>query len=166
MEEQNVNTPVEQPVAQPVAPVAAPQKNSLLNVTSILMIIGGIIAIILAIVTVLGTVALLAAYGGESAFAGLMVLLVIATVLGVGSSVIELIAGLKGKKAAATNVGGKQCVSLGIIIVIISLISIILNIVTSNMTAQPINIGSTLINALISLVLPVLYIIGAKKVEG
>ena len=130
-------------------------KNTLLKVIGILMIIGGVLALILEIVALIGV-------GVASAMdASLTGVQLIAVILLLVSGIVELIAGIKGVSGSSDPVKGAKCLPWGIAIIVIQVIGQILNIVSGS--------GFSVVNFLIGLVLPVLYIIGAvnaKKAIG
>lgn len=95
------------------------ENNKFLQITGILMIIGGVISIIAAIIAV-AAVAVVAALGGNS------LLLPLSAVLALVGGVVELLAGIKGAK---DPVLGAKCMNWGIACVAISVCSTLLNTV-------------------------------------
>jgi amino acid transporter len=96
----------------------------ILKVTSILMIIGGIIAAIAGVIAILG-VSALAALSGSAEGTGL---LYASSILVTVASVIQFIAGIKGIGACSAPQKAASCVKWGIIIAILAIISIIIGL--------------------------------------
>ena len=88
-----------------------------LKVTSILMIIGGVLAAITGLLALLG-ISALAAMAGSAEGTGL---LYASSALAIVSSIIELIAGIKGVGACSAPQKAGSCVKWGIIIVALSI---------------------------------------------
>ena len=124
------------------------QSNGLLKVCSILMIIGAAIDIILSVIALAG-VGILAAAGIATG------LVIVSTILLILACIIQMIAGVKGVKGANDPALGSKCVIWGVLVIILSVISNVLNIIAGN--------GFNTFSFLLGLVLPVLYIIGASK---
>ncbi len=118
-----------------------------LKVTGILMIIGGSIGIIAGIIAVIGVGALAALLGVGSG------LLTASAVLCLVSGICSLIAGIVGVKNCKNAAASKKCIVWGILVAVLSLTGNILGVVAGS--------DFNVFNALIGLVLPVLYIIGA-----
>ena len=122
----------------------------LLKVTSILMIIGGVIAVIAGILAILGISALVAL--SESAEgAGL---LYASSIIVVVASVIQFIAGIKGIGACSAPQKAASCIKWGIIIAVLSIISMI---------------GGgefSIVSLVLNLLLPGLYIFSAVQMKG
>ena len=125
-----------------------------LKVTSILMIIGGVLSGITCLLGIAG-VALLAAVADSHAAA---LLLYAALGLALAASVAELIAGLKGLKTCKSGENADKCVVWGAVIAGITVVSTIINLVGGG----KVNITSILL----SLVVPGLYIYGAVQVKA
>ena len=122
----------------------------ILKITSILMIIGGVIAAIAGVIAILGVSALVALSGSAEDTGLLYASSILVTV----DSVIQFIAGIKGiapQKAAS-------CVKWGIIIAILAIISIIIGLVGGGQFS----ITSLVLN----LLLPGLYAYGAMQMKG
>ena len=124
-----------------------------LKVTSILMIVGGILSAITCLLGFAG-VALLAAMSDGHASA---LLLYLALALALAAAVAEIIAGTKGLKTCKTGENADKCVVWGGIIAGITVVSTIINLVGGG------NVSITSI--LLSLVVPGLYIYGAMQVK-
>ena len=126
----------------------------LLKVTSILMIIGGVIAAIVGVLAILGISALVAlmesAEGTGLLYASSAIIIV--------SSIIEFIAGIKGVGACSAPQKAASCVKWGIIIAILAIISIIIGLVGGGQFS----ITSLVLN----LLLPGLYVYGAMQMKG
>lgn len=125
-----------------------------LKVTSILMIIGGAISAVMCVFAIIGVGALVAV-GGESGFAALLYL---AVALAVASSVLELIAGIKGLGACKEPDKAAACVKWGVIIIVLSIVSIISDVVAG----ADFSITSLILNLLV----PGLYIYGATQMKN
>ena len=126
----------------------------ILKVTSILMIIGGIIAAILSVIGILGVSALVAMAGsaeGTGLFYASFILAVVA-------SIIEFIAGIKGIGACSAPQKAASCVKWGIIIAVMTIISMIIGLVAGG----EFNITSLVLN----LLLPGLYAYGAMQMKN
>ena len=116
-----------------------------LKVTSILMIIGGVLAAITGLLALLG-ISALAAMAGSAEGTGL---LYASSALAIVSSIIELIAGIKGVGA---------CVKWGIIIVALSIVSMVIGLIAG---------GSFSFTSLVlNLIVPGLYIYGAIQMKN
>ena len=126
----------------------------ILKVTSILMIIGGIIAVIAGIIAILG-VSVLAALIGSAEGIGL---LYASSILVTVASIIQLIAGIKGLGACKAPQKAASCIKWGVIVAILAIVSIIIGIVGGG----EFSITSLILN----LVLPVLYIYGATRMKS
>lgn len=126
----------------------------ILKVTSILMIIGGIIAAIAGVIAILG-VSALAALSGSAEGTGL---LYASSILVTVASVIQFIAGIKGIGACSAPQKAASCVKWGIIIAILPIISIIIGLVGGGQFS----ITSLVLN----LLLPGLYVYGAMQMKG
>ncbi len=125
-----------------------------LKVTSILMIIGGVFAVIAGIIAVLG-ISALAALAGSAEGTGL---LYAGSILVIVASVFELIAGIKGLGACKAPEKAGACVKWGVIIAILSVVSMIITVAAG---------GSFSVTSLIlNLILPGLYVYGAIQMKN
>ena len=126
----------------------------LLKVTSILMIIGGVIAAIVGVLALLGISALVAlaesAEGAGLLYASSAIIIV--------SSVIEFIAGIKGVGACNAPQKAASCVKWGIVIAVLTVISIVLGLVGGG--------EFSITNLVLNLLLPGLYVYGAIQVKA
>ncbi|MGO5336959.1 hypothetical protein ACTQZS_09105 [Bilifractor sp. LCP19S3_H10] len=129
------------------------QEQTFLKVTSILMVIGGIIALLAGVFAILG-VSALAALMGSAEGTGL---LYAGSVLAVVTSAVEILAGAKGLKACRLPGKAGECVILGIAIVALSMISMAVNVKGGG--------EFKIINLVVNLLVPVLYILGAVKTK-
>ena len=129
------------------------QGQTFLKVTSILMVIGGIIALFAGVFAILG-VSALAALMGSAEGTGL---LYAGSVLAVVTSAVEILAGAKGLKACRLPEKAGECVILGIAIVALSMISIAVSVKGGG--------EFKIINLVVNLLVPVLYILGAVKTK-
>lgn len=125
-----------------------------LKVTSILMIIGGVIAVITGVIAILGV----------SAFAGLMGstqglgLIYASCIIVIVASVLELIAGIKGVGACKEPEKAAGCVKWGIIIAVLSIVSMIIGVVGGG--------DFSVISFVLNLLLPGLYAYGATQMKN
>ncbi len=127
------------------------KRSTLLKVVSIIMIIFSAIALIIGIVGALGASMLGAALsevGGETAAAVSGALTGI-VVFGIVLAVIELVCGILG--VASKN--KKLLTILGCVLIILAVVSLIMNIVAGSFSAM----------SLVSLILPILYFLGARQ---
>lgn len=129
------------------------QGQTFLKVTSILIIIGGIIALFAGVFAILG-VSALAALMGSAEGTGL---LYAGSVLAVVTSAVEILAGAKGLKACRLPEKAGGCVILGIAIVALSMISMAVSVKGGG--------EFKIINLVVNLLVPVLYILGAVKTK-
>ena len=129
------------------------QGQTFLKVTSILMVIGGIIALFAGVFAILG-VSALAALMGSAEGTGL---LYAGSVLAVVTSAVEILAGAKGLKACRLPEKAGECVILGIAIVALSMISMAVSVKGGG--------EFKIINLVVNLLVPVLYILGAVKTK-
>ena len=121
--------------------------------TSILMIIGGIIAAIAGVIGFIGTLTL----GLAFQVTGEMTLLYVAISLVVISSIIQITAGVKGLKACKSPECASKNIVYGVLIIILTFISI----VVGQLSGESFNMWALVIN----LIVPVLYIYGLKELE-
>lgn len=125
-----------------------------LKVTSILMIIGGVLAAITGLLAFLG-ISALAAMAGSAEGTGL---LYASSALAIVSSIIELIAGIKGVGACSAPQKAGSCVKWGIIIVALSIVSMVIGLIAG---------GSFSFTSLVlNLIVPGLYIYGAIQMKN
>jgi len=125
------------------------QKNKLLQICGILMIIGGSLGIILSIVAVLGSIALVALAGGSG------MLLLVASILAIVSSIVSLIAGIAGVKNADKPENAGKCITYGMINIAFSLLGNVLGVIGGNSFFS--------VSTFTGLVLPALYLVGAYQ---
>lgn len=125
-----------------------------LKVTSILMIIAGVIAAIAGVVAILGVSALVALSGSAEGTGLLYASSIIVTV----ASVIEFIAGIKGIGACSLPEKAASCVKWGIIIAVLSIISMIIGIIGGG--------KFNIISLVLNLLLPGLYAYGAMQMKN
>ena len=125
----------------------------ILKVTSILMIIGGVIAVVVGVLAILG-ISALAALSGSAEGTGL---LYASSILVTVASVIQFIAGIKGISACSDPQKAASCIKWGIIIAILT-ITMIIGLVGG---------GTFCITSLVlNLLLPGLYVYGAMQMKG
>lgn len=122
-----------------------------LKITSILMIAGGIIAGIAGVIAILGVSALVALAGSADGTGFLYASSTIVTII----SVIEIIAGAKGLKACKVPEKARKCVSWGIVIAVLSIISTVIGLIGGG--------EFSITNVVLTLLVPGLYVYGALK---
>lgn len=130
------------------------QGSKFLKVTGILMIIFGALALVLAIIAIAG-ISLLAAMGASSG------LLTVSCILMLVGAVAELVAGIIGVKNWNKLEKAGTCITWGIIVIVLCVISNILTVVGGG--------DFSVLNLATGLVIPVLYLIGGlqnKKALG
>ena len=130
------------------------QGSKFLKVTGILMIIIGALALVLAIIAIAG-ISLLAAMGASSG------LLTVSCILALVGAVAELVAGIIGVKNWNKLEKAGTCITWGIIVIVLCVISNILTVVGGG--------DFSVLNLVTGLVIPVLYLIGGlqnKKALG
>jgi hypothetical protein len=127
---------------------AAPQRNTLIFVVSILMLIGALINFIAGF----GVLALLGAAGGDVDSAGI---LVAAGVFAIVAAILGLVAGVMGIRHAANRDKASLLFNIGIGLCGISLISLIITIVT----------GENVVSGIFGFALPILYMVGANNLK-
>ena len=126
----------------------------ILKVTSILMIIGGVIAAIAGVIAILGISALVALSGSAEGSG----LLYASSILVTLASVIQFIAGIKGVGACSDSKKAASCIKWGIIIAVLAIVSIIVGLIGG---------GTFSITSLVlNLLLPGLYIYGSMQVKN
>jgi len=125
---------------------------SFLKITSILMIVGGIIAVITGVIAILG-ISVLAALSGS---VEVTVLLYVSSILVTVASVIQIITGVKGLKACKAPETAGKCVTWGIVIAVLSIISLVIGLIGG---------GDFNITMALNLLVPGLYIYGAMQIK-
>ena len=125
---------------------------SFLKITSILMIVGGIIAVITGVIAILG-ISVLAALSGS---VEVTVLLYVSSILVTVASVIQIITGVKGLKACKAPETAGKCVTWGIVIAVLSIISLVIGLIAG---------GDFNITMALNLLVPGLYIYGAMQIK-
>ena len=124
-----------------------------LKVTSILMIIGGVIGVIAGIIAILG-IGALAALVETGEGTGLYASSIIVTL----ASVIQFIAGIKGIGACNAPQKAAACIKWGIIIAVLSIISMIIGLVAGG--------EFSFTSLILNLLVPGLYIYGAIQMKN
>ena len=130
-----------------------------LKVCGILMIIGGAITIIVSgILGLVGYAAgnAIASAGDQSAGEVVGVLVLVGAIISLISGILELIAGIVGVKNANKPEKATTCLVWGIIVLVLNIIGMILTFVGDSSGA-----GTIIVSIITSLVVPVLYIVGA-----
>ena len=148
-------------------PVVEPKGSTLLKVVSILMIIGGIIgavgSLIMALVAGAASVAVQdaevqASIAEAGTTAGtVQTILWVSTIIMIISAVIEIIAGVKGKKNWNNPAMAKTLIIWGVVCAVISVIG---NIISAT------GDGVSPLTIITGLVIPILYIIGAVQLKN
>ena len=115
--------------------------------------IGGIIAVIAGVIAILGVSALVALAGNADGTGLLYASSILVTII----SVIEIIAGEKGLKACKVPENAGKCVTWGIVIAVLSIISMVIGLIGGG----EFNITSLVLNLLV----PGLYVYGALKTK-
>lgn len=125
------------------------KSNGFLKVTGILMIIGGGIGIIIGVIAVLGVGLLAAALGAEASLG----LLTFAAILALLGAIVSLTAGILGVANAAKPEKATVCIVFGILTAVLSVLGNVLTAAGGG--------SFSVVNLILGLVLPVLYLIGA-----
>lgn len=133
------------------------QGSKMLEVTGILMIIGGALALVIAIIAVI-RIAAAASLAAGVLGGGIIALAVIASILALLGGGIELAAGILGVKNWNQPAKAQSCIVFGAIIIALSVLSNILNLTSGS--------EFNLFTLLLGLVLPVLYLIGAVQLKN
>ena len=147
------------------------QKGSkLLKIVSIIMMIGGIVSAVFSVILAgLGTAVMtqpevsnavdsaLAANGYSGSTGPVMAVIWIAVVVSVVCAVVEIIAGVKGKKNWNNPAAAQGMMILGIVCAALSLVS--------NILFATGGLGVQIVSILSGMVLPVLYIVGTVQLK-
>lgn len=135
---------------------------ALLNVTGILMIIGGALGTVTALLSLISAISFsptASFVSSEAAQFNNMVMF--AAILSLVGGVVELVAGIFGVKASKIARSAKPCIICVAVIMLLTIISGIFSLVCGT------DILSVVFRFLIGLVLPVLYFIGAyQNIKG
>ena len=143
-------------------------KNTFLKIMSIIILIAGIAYLVVAAIA-FGGVALARLIPELSTVTGI---LTIAGILMLIGGIFEIIAGKVGLKASKDPSKSKACVVLGIILMIPSVLAFIFSIIALNFMAGlsaaegvtvGVNYGSPIGSLIIGIIIPLLYILAAKK---
>ena len=126
----------------------------ILKVTSILMIIGGIIAAILSVIGILGVSALVAMAGSAEGTG----LFYASFILAVAASIIEFIAGIKGIGACSAPQKAASCIIWGFFIAGLSIASMIVALIGGG--------EFNIITLVLNLLLPGFYVYGAMQMAS
>lgn len=136
--------------------------SKLLKVSAILMIVFAAIAIAFGLVAAIGGGLIIGAASG-STMAGVGVLLVL-TIISLLSSLLMLIAGIVGVKNWDKPAKAQSCIVFGVIMVVLQIISFISALVKASNSYTD-TVGAAIFGGIIGLVLPVLYLVGARKLK-
>ncbi len=128
--------------------------SSMLKVSSILMIIGAGLGMIMYIITLIGTAALQTLFGSEINLG----ILYLAGGIGLVSGIIQLVAGIVGVKNCKNPAKAGGLLVWGIIIVVLAIVSSILTTVGGN--------DFPFFSFILGLVIPILYIVGAVQLKS
>ena len=126
--------------------------SKLLKVVGILLIVFGSIGLVGAIVTI-GGIALLISLGYNGT------LLYVAAAISIISAIVNFVAGIIGVTSWNKPEKSKTCMILGILMIVCQVAALISNIVSKQ------SAGTVIFSTIVGLVLPVLYIMGAKQLE-
>ena len=126
---------------------------TILKVTSILMIICGVIGVLVSAIAVMAVIAL-----KSSGMGILPLILSIGSIITLVASVIQIIAGVRGLGVCKTLTGADKCVFWGAIITALAIISTILGLIGS----RNVSITSIVLNLLI----PILYTYSASQIKN
>lgn len=124
-----------------------------LKTTSILMIIGGVIGVITGIIAILG-ISALAALSSSRDGTGMFY---VSSIIVIAASVIQFIAGIKGIGACSAPRKAADCIKWGIVIAVLSLVSMILGLVAGG--------EFSIVSLILNLILPGLYVYGALQMK-
>lgn len=127
--------------------------SKMLKVSSILLIIGGAISIVVGIIAIAGVGAVHALLGEGD---GLGILYAISG-LALASGILSLVAGIIGMGAVKHPEKAGRCIVWGAIVAILTVVGQVLNLTSGEKI--------DLVSIVIGLLLPVVYIIGANQVK-
>ena len=125
-----------------------------LKITSILMVIGGVIAAVVGVIAILGVKALAELAGTTTDTS----LLYASLVLVIVASVIQFIAGIKGIGACSAPQKAASCIKWGLIIAGLSICSMIIGLVAGG--------EFNIISLVLNLLLPGFYVYGAMQLKN
>ena len=125
-----------------------------LKITSILMVIGGVIAAVVGVIAILGVKALAELAGTTTDTS----LLYASLVLVIVASVIQFIAGIKGIGACSAPQKAASCIKWGLIIAGLSICSMIIGLVAGG--------EFNIISLVLNLLLPGFYVYGAIQLKN
>ena len=126
------------------------QKNQMLKVTGILMIVFGAIGIVVGLIALFGALALLAWIGGYA------LMLLLACVVATAAGAIQLAVGIIGVKNCGKPEKAASCLKAGIVALAVYALSIVLNLINGG------NIG---VLDIIFVALPILFIVAANQMK-
>ena len=138
------------------------KSSKLLKVSSIFLIVFGIVGLVVSIIGLIfaGAVDVGAAGVGTHDAELLGLIITIAAVVGLVSALITLVAGVLGVKNHANPEKATVCIVLGIIILVSTISETVLTIAGENFDAL------NIIFAVLGLVIPILYVVGAFQLKG
>ena len=125
-----------------------------LKITSILMIIGGVIATVIGVLAVLGIAALAALSESSEGFG----MLYAGSIIIIVSSIIEFIAGIKGVVACSAPHKAASCIKWGVVIALLYVVATVISLVGGG--------DFSVTSLVLNLVLPGLYIYGAAQLKS
>lgn len=134
------------------------QGKTILKVSGILLIIFGAIGLIGTIISLIGASAIGAMASAMGVDTGAYnVLITVSGIIAIACGAVYLVAGILGVANAAKPEKAKICMTFGIILIILEIISTIFEGIVSGFG------GMTIPSLIIGLVLPILMIVGANK---
>ena len=155
------------------------EKNKLIFVPAIILIVFGAIGTISNIIGVFNAGSLLSTLKSLMSYASMdvdvdsiLTMLKVAAVIGIIDSLIYLIAGIMGVKYAAVPEKAGVCFKWGLVMVAMCVVNFIFTLISNNKLSalyesigqtSTSGMGSAIVGLAIGLILPVLYILGAKQ---
>lgn len=130
----------------------APVGSSLLRVTGILLIIFSAITLVFGLFGLFGLLTLSAMAG----VGALMLVIVLGYILFFAGTVLEFIAGIVAVKNWANPAKAHTCMGWGVTLLVLASLSLLLALLGS---------GTNSVTAVIGIVLPILYIVGANQLK-
>ena len=131
------------------------EKNKLLQICGILMIIGGSVGTVISIIAIAGMILI----AGLAAIAGVdATLALVSTILLIVSSIVTLIAGITGVKNAGRPENASKCITIGFINIAVTIVGNIVAVVSGD-NLSPLSLVT-------GLVLPALFLLGAYQNKG
>lgn len=134
-------------------------KSGMLKVSSIIMLIGGILDVIVGVLALMFSTVLVVAAGSEVSY-GFLIPMLVGIWLLVG--IFYVIASIIGIRCSGGKGNAKVCMNMAIVLVILAVI-----MAGFSIWGATLSIGGfeTIASALVSLIIPFLYYAGAKKIN-